>query len=146
MGVLIGISDVAIAILMGLIVIPALFAFTAYVVDQKGWSRKTASVTIGLLVFAFGVPATLSQGVLSNLLIMGRDILGLMDFVASNFLLPVSGLLLVVFLGWVWSTGKAVAEIKKGSPRFYWGRVWSFLIRYIMPIAILYIFIAGITS
>jgi neurotransmitter:Na+ symporter, NSS family len=194
---IIGISDVAIAILMGLIVIPALFAFniepevgpgvvfvalpavfntlpfsifwsglfflmlsfaavtsavsllevmTAYVVDQKGWSRKAASVTIGLLVFAVGVPATLSQGVLSNLLIMGRDILSLMDFVASNFFLPISGLLLVIFLGWVWSTGKAVAEIKKGSPHFYWGRAWSFLIRYIMPIAILYIFIAGITS
>ncbi len=192
---LIAFSDVAIAILMGLIVIPALFAFNiepdvgpaivfvtlpaifntlpasifwsglfflmlsfaaltsavsllevaaAYVVDQKRWSRKTASVTIGLMVFVFGVPSSLSQGVLSNILFAGRDILDFMDFTSSTFFLPISGLLITVFLGWVWSTEKAITEIKKGSPNFYWGGVWAFLVRYVMPAAILYIFITGI--
>jgi NSS family neurotransmitter:Na+ symporter len=192
---IIGFSDVAIAILMGLIVIPALFVFNvepgigpgvvfvtlpaifntlpasvfwsslffvmlsfaaltsavsllevaaAFIVDQLGWTRKKAAVIMGLLVFAFGLPATLSQGILSHITIMNLDILSFMDMVTSRFFLPVSGFLIVIFLGWVWGTKKAIAEIKKGSPRFALGKVWSFLIRYVMPAAILYIFISGI--
>ncbi|MCW3489690.1 sodium-dependent transporter [Dethiobacter alkaliphilus] len=192
---LIGVADVGIAILMGLIVIPALFAFNiepgvgpaivfvtlpaifntlpwpvfwsslfflmlsfaaitsavsllevaaAYIVDQRGWSRKAAAITMGVLIFVFGLPAVLSQGVLSNVVFLGRDILDFMDFVSSSFFLPISGLLIVIFLGWVWSTDKALLEIEKGSPGFYWGRAWSFLIRFVMPIAIFYIFITGI--
>jgi NSS family neurotransmitter:Na+ symporter len=185
---LIGIADMGIAILMGLIVIPALFVFNiepgigpavvfvtlpaifntlpasifwsslfflmlsfaaltsavsllevaaAYVVDQMKWTRKKAAVVMGLLVFAFGLPATLSQGILANITIMNRDILDFMDFITASFFLPVSGLFIVIFLGWVWGTQKAVTEIKKGDPRFALGKIWSFLIRYIMIISLL---------
>lgn len=193
--VLISLSDVIIALLMGLIVIPALFVFNvepevgpgiifvtlpaifnvlpgsmiwsslfflmlsfaaltssvsllevvvAYFVDEKKWPRPAAAISLGILNFMLGVPSALSKGILSDQIILGMDILDSMDFFASNVLLPLGGLLTVIFLAWVWGTDKAMAEIIKGSPHFKWGKAWSFVIRFIIPVAIAYIFISGI--
>ena len=191
----IGLFDVAIAILMGLIVAPAFLIFNvqpevgpgvifitlpsifntipggilwatlfflmvafaaltssvsmievgvAYFLDKKGWSRRNATILFGLVIFLVGIPSTLSQGLWSDFRIFGRTILDFMDFTASSILLPVGGLLTVVFLGWIWGTDKAVRELNQGPHTFHWERQWSFVVRYIIPAAILYVFVTGI--
>ncbi|MDO9573490.1 MAG: sodium-dependent transporter, partial [Candidatus Contubernalis sp.] len=173
---LIGLADVAIAILAGLIVIPALFVFNiepeigagivfvtlpaifntlpgsviwsslfflmlsfaaltssvsllevsvAYLVDEKRWNRATAAIRLGIVTFLAGVPSALSQGVLADRLLLGRNFLDFIDFITSSIFLPLGGLLTVIFLAWIWGTENALIEIQKGSPGFAWGKPWA---------------------
>lgn len=192
---LIGFADVAIAVLMGLIVIPALFAFNiepgigpgivfvtlpaifntlpasifwsalfflmlsfaaltsyvslmevmvAFLIDEKKWPRKTAAVAMGSIIFLAGIPSSLSQGIWSDRLVMGRSILDFMDFISSNIFLPISGLFTVIFIGWIWGTARAMEEMEQGSPRFALRKAWALIIKFIIPVALIYILIAGI--
>lgn len=115
----------------------------AYLVDEKKWNRAAAAVALGILTFLVGIPSALSQGVLANRLFLGRNILDFIDYITSSIFLPLGGLLTVIFLAWIWGMNNALTEIHRGSPHFRWGRPWAFTLRFIIPLAILYIFING---
>jgi SNF family Na+-dependent transporter len=51
-------------------------------------------------------------------------------------------MLTAVFIGWIWGTKRAEEEIEKHETTFHWAHVWGFLIRYITPVAVLFIFLA----
>lgn len=193
----ISLTDLGVALLTGLIVIPALFVFNispetgpglifitlpavfntlpfsmfwttlffillafaaltsaisllevtvAYLIEEQGWSRAASALLTGIVIFTLSIPAALSEGIWSNLLIAGRNIFDLLDFTASNIMLPLGSLLTVIFVGWIWGTRNAMGEILQGHPEFRLGLAWSILIRLVAPAAIAYILIAGIGS
>lgn len=115
----------------------------AFLVDEKKWSRKKAVWVLTALVFVAGLPSALSQGtveVFSNMSVLGQtDWLSLMNFIFSDLSLPIGGLFLSVFVGWVWGAQGASEEALEGaSPR---ARAlmfaWRPLIRFISPVIIL---------
>ena len=107
----------------------------AFTMHRFGWSRKRASLGLGGLIFALGVPASLGFGPWAGLTGMGgRGILDVMDFVAANILLPLNGLLIAVFLGWVWHRRDALAACDLPSSRL--GRFWYFSVRYTVPLLV----------
>ena len=65
------------------------------------------------VIFAFGVPSGLSFGVLSDAKLFGMTFFDHVDNIASNYLLPVGGMLTAIFVGWVWGTKSAEEEIEK---------------------------------
>ncbi|MCL6264138.1 sodium-dependent transporter [Craterilacuibacter sp. RT1T] len=72
-------------------------------IDEWGFSRKQATLTVAALVFAAGVPASLSFGLLADYTLFGRNVFELMDYSASNILLPIGGIGTALFAGWkVW--------------------------------------------
>jgi NSS family neurotransmitter:Na+ symporter len=114
----------------------------SYLVDERGWSRKRAVWSTGLLAFAFGFPAALSQGAnewLSGLTLHGNtSFLFVMDFIWGNLSLAIGAMLLSIFVGWVWGSAKAAAEIQMGSRMGRLGvRTWGFFVRWVCPIVIL---------
>jgi neurotransmitter:Na+ symporter, NSS family len=109
----------------------------AYYGDEKKWDRKKATLVMGFLIFLFGVPSALSNNLLKNVSIVGnRNFLDSVDFLSTNYLLPIGGLLIAVFTGWVLTTRLARGEIEKGAVRFHLYPVWHFLIRYVSPILV----------
>lgn len=107
----------------------------AFAMHRFGWSRKRASLGLGALIFVLGVPASLGFGPWAGLTGMGgRGILDVMDFVAANILLPLNGLLIAVFLGWVWRRRDALAACDLPSSRL--GRFWYFSVRYTVPLLV----------
>lgn len=114
----------------------------AFLVDEKRWTRKKAVLVIGLLTFFVGLPSALSQGTvgfLSEMDFLGQtDFLSLMSYVFSDLSLSTGGLLLCLFVGWVWGTRNAAEEIKAGTPssvaRWLFG--WEFLIKFVCPVVI----------
>ncbi|HOP39605.1 MAG TPA: sodium-dependent transporter [Geobacteraceae bacterium] len=114
----------------------------AYYCDEKKWSRRKATLLIGFLIFLLGVPSALSNSLLKDFHIIGdRNFLDSIDFLASNILLPLGGLLIAVFTGWVLTTRLAKSEIEKGAVRFHCYSVWHFLIKYITPILVALVFL-----
>jgi len=64
------------------------------------------------------------------------------DYLTSNIMLPLGGLLITVFCGWVMSTNSVVDELNVGMGPLY--RVWHFLTRYVAPIAVVLVFLNAI--
>lgn len=100
--------------------------------------RRIATAAIGAAIFAAGIPAALSFGLLSHLTWDGRRILDSMDHVVSNLMLPVVGILTALYVGWRWTRRDALAEA--GFDGGLLGRIWLWLVRIVAPALILVVF------
>ena len=107
----------------------------AYAMQRWAWSRQRASLRLGALLFALGIPASLGFGALAGLpLPGGRNILDVMDYVSLELLLPLNGILLAVLLGWLWPRHEALqaADLQPDAL----GRAWHFSLRYLVPLLV----------
>ena len=118
----------------------------SFVVDQFKTSRKKATILVALITFLLGIPSALSFGIWAELkVVFGMNFFDFFDFLTSNILLPVGGLMLCIFVGWVWGTDKAIDEASNnGELSFKFANVWAILIKYLGPIAIGIVFINSI--
>ncbi|MCP5054341.1 MAG: sodium-dependent transporter [bacterium] len=114
---------------------------TSYRVDEKKWSRKKAAVVMGIVTFVFAIPSALSTSVpfFQKLPIVNTDFLSLMNFVWGSLALAVGALFICIFVGYVWKTSNAIAEIKQGAKRFAIGPLWAVSVKYLSPILIILI-------
>ncbi|MBN4050654.1 MAG: sodium-dependent transporter [Alkaliphilus sp.] len=120
----------------------------AYVIDEWKWTRKKATLVIAGVIFLVGVPASLSIGPWSGFHILpNMGIFDTLDFISGKVLLPLGGMLLAIFLGWVWGMENAIKEATNdGKLNFALAGVWTILIKYIAPVAIAVVFVQGIIS
>lgn len=117
---------------------------TAYFIDEIKWDRKKAAIGMGIAIWMLGLFPSLGYSTLSHVkLIKGFDILDSFDFFANNILLPLGGLLIAIFIGWFWGTDKALEEANLGATTKI-GSSYSFLIKYIIPVAIFVVFLNSI--
>jgi len=102
---------------------------TAYFVDERKWSRKSATVVFSLVIFLLGCLSAISISGWQNLgwlhdalvVAFGKtkgSFFDVMDNMASNWMLPLGGLFISLFVGWIWGTKHAVDEIRHGSHNF----------------------------
>jgi len=120
---------------------------TAYFIDQKGFQRHKVSIISGVVIFLLGVPCALSFGTAGQFQIFGFSIFDGLDKLTSNILLPLGGLCICLFVGWVWGIEHALHEIGSGASKFargIKGQVWIFLVRYVAPIAVALVFLSSI--
>ncbi|SDE81049.1 neurotransmitter:Na+ symporter, NSS family [Fontibacillus panacisegetis] len=108
----------------------------AFTMERWGWSRKKAACILAALIFVLSIPSLLSLGLVPELKIANKGFFDFMDFVASNILLPLGGLIVTIFVGYFW---KNVAE--EVGLKSAWFRIWLFMLRYVAPILIALIFL-----
>ena len=83
-----------------------------------------------------------SYNVISGFTFGGNNFNDSLDYFSTKILLPVGGLLIAVFAGWVMSKAATEDELDIKSTLGY--GIWRFLIRYVVPPALLVIFVAGV--
>ncbi|WP_145408989.1 sodium-dependent transporter [Paenibacillus xylanexedens] len=103
-----------------------------YFMERLSWSRSRSVWVISLAVFIVGLPSALSMGLVPEFNINGTNLFDWMDFMASNIMLPVGGLLVTIFAGYFWKTAAEASGLKSG-----WFKVWLFMLRYVAPILVL---------
>ncbi|MGF3105423.1 sodium-dependent transporter [Rossellomorea sp. DUT-2] len=104
--------------------------------------RKPFTWLIGILVFFAGIPSALSFGVFGDFLIQGKNFFDFADYITSNFGLPIGALLISIFVSYRLKREDVWNELKSGSsisPALF--NSWIFLLRYIVPVAILLVFL-----
>ncbi|MDD3885573.1 MAG: hypothetical protein PHI35_01730, partial [Victivallaceae bacterium] len=94
----------------------------------------------------------------------------LIDYITSNWMIPLGGLLTCIFVGWVWSSRKAGRELRigatsyadqnlitwmsgfRGEPLYRTSRnhgltlltAWGILVRFVTPVVVAVIFLKAI--
>lgn len=104
--------------------------------------RLKTAWTAGIFIFMLGIPSALSFGLLGDSLFFGRTFFDLMDFLVSNVFLPLGALLISIFVGYKMSKNALYDEMSQGSVVPFWlFKFWYFLIRYVTPAAITFVFL-----
>lgn len=121
---------------------------TSYLIDQRGWRRRRAAVAAGLIIALLGLPSALSGG--TRLFgpgmeaMLGRNWFDSLDYLVSNWMLPLGGLGMALFTAWRMDRRLRQEEFLSGSRLrgFYQG--WLFLLKYPVPVAILLVFLHAV--
>jgi len=114
--------------------------------ERFGLGRKSASFLTILAIGLLGVPATLSQSLTAELKIFGMNPFDLFDFLSSNVLLPLGGILICLFVGWVYGLPELEKQLSnngtlRNKPLI---RIVFFLIRYVTPLSIAAVLLHGL--
>lgn len=99
------------------------------------WPRLRTAAAAAAVLLVLGIPSALAQTE-RGWQIAGRDFLSAVDSLTSDLLLPVGGLLTILFVGWVWGAGPALAELRTGSRGFRTAPLWVFSVRLVIPAAL----------
>ncbi len=129
---------------------------TAYFIDERGWSRPKATLITGGAITLLGIPAALSFSTALFGARMeaatevvfgagnGKSWLDLMDYLFSNWMLPIGGLGVSLLVAW--RVGDVAREegFRAGTRLgvLYWG--WVLFLRYVVPVAVLAIFLSAV--
>ena len=70
--------------------------------ERYGLGRKPAALVTMAAIALLGVPASLSQSVMADVKLFGLNPFDLFDYLSSNILLPLGGILICLFVGWVY--------------------------------------------
>ena len=117
----------------------------AYLSEELHINRKWSTVWACLATLFIGSFASLSLMENTPFAIGGRTVFDLMDFVSSNILLPLGGVLIVIFVGWRLGKAKFFEEVtNEGTIKASLKKIIFFIIRYLAPIAITIVFIRGL--
>lgn len=128
----------AITSLLGL-----LEALAAWAMDRFGWSRHRSVLSVGGLVFAGSTIGALSFSTWAGVRVFGMALDGFLDFLPNQVMLPIGGLLIAVFAGWI--LPRAVAEQAIGTHSRVFS-IWISLVRYLMPPVLLAILLFGLLN
>ncbi len=125
--------------------ISLLEVMVAYLSEELHINRKWSTVWACVATLLIGSFASLSLMENTPFAIGGRTVFDLMDFVSSNILLPLGGVLIVIFVGWRLGKAKFFEEVtNEGTIKASLKKVIFFIIRYLAPIAITIVFISGL--
>ena len=116
---------------------------TAWLEEHKGFARHKSAMLILTVVAVLSTASILGYNHLSAYQLAGKDINGVMDYFSNQILLPLGGLLIAIFVGWRLDKGISQAQLGLGNGWLFKG--WWWLIRYLVPLAVLVIFILGLT-
>lgn len=113
----------------------------ASVTKQDNSKRKKYTWLIGLSIFVIGIPSCLSFGILADVKIFDKTIFDSVDFIVSNLLLPIGAFLISIFVSRKVSKEVLYEELNQGSNiKKALFNVWFYLVKYLIPIAILIVF------
>ncbi len=115
----------------------------AYLVENKGFSRVRAALLSGGMVWLLGIACLLSLNEWSGFTVFGKGILDLFDYVTANVLLPLGGIFIAIFAGWVLDEQISRQELGISNGALIY-RLWRLLIRWVAPLCVILVFLNAI--
>jgi NSS family neurotransmitter:Na+ symporter len=115
---------------------------TAYVTEEFDMTRKKGAALVTATVLILGTMCSLSFGPLSGLTLFDRSIFSLFDDFSGRILLPLGGMLISIFAGWVLDRKLYRDELSnQGDLKTPYFKMLVFSLRYIAPLAIGLVFL-----
>ena len=105
----------------------------AYFSEELGMKRSWATIVATISITLFGLLAVFSS-----------SIFNFFDYTTANILLPLGGILISIFVGWVLGKLKAKEELSAHGGKVRMIGVIMIILKFIAPIAIGLVFLNGI--
>jgi NSS family neurotransmitter:Na+ symporter len=121
----------------------------ANLMDLYGWNRHQSVIFTGVAMFIAGIPSALAgtDWIFSNWTILyGKNFFATVNSLVSSWLLPIGGLLIALFSGWVLDKEISRDEFCAGTKLKWIWAPWRFFVRWVAPAGIILIILqkAGI--
>lgn len=117
----------------------------AYFVEELKLARTAATVMATIAITIMGIPCSLSMGAMAKVQFLGKTFFDWLDFIASNVLLPLGGLLIVAFVGWYLGREKTETEItNEGKLKAGYLPLFIFIAKFVAPVVIAIVFLHGL--
>ncbi len=115
---------------------------TAFLHEELVITRKKAALIVTITSTAIGTLCSLSLGAVDVMVFFGKSLFDWFDFITGQIFLPIVGFLTCIFIGW-FVPHKIVRDefTNWGTLRGRFFHFYLFLIKYICPLAILFIFL-----
>ncbi len=124
--------------------ISVLEVIVAYFSEELKMKRRNATILAMISVGFLGLLCTFSWNVLSDFRIMGKTVFGLFN-ASPDILLPLGGLFIVVFVGWIMQKKVVKEELSSnGIYKVRFMNVFIFLVKFVAPLAIAIVFLNGL--
>ncbi|WP_018715568.1 sodium-dependent transporter [Brachymonas chironomi] len=107
--------------------------------EKTPLGRKSATLVAGSVIWLLGVASLLSFNHWSDIQIMGNNIFDFLDKLTSKFMLPLTGLGIIIFAGWFMNQDSIRRELGLEGPGY---TVWRIVSRFVAPLAVIAVFIS----
>lgn len=114
----------------------------AWVVERYRLSRGVAAAVVGLVIWSLGLLTVLSFSTLAEFKFLQGTVFDNFDYLTSNIMLPLGGLLITIFAGWVMCENSSSDELDPAASYVY--KAWRLLTRYVAPVAVALVFLNAI--
>ena len=114
--------------------------------DQFGWSRKKATLIVGMIMIALGTLSSLGYGPLAGVKLIGMQFLDFFDFLTNSVMMPIAAIATCLLVSRVIGVGKIEQEVVIGETTFRRKKIFNFMIRFLCPIFAVIILLSSIAN
>ena len=107
--------------------------------------RSSSAILVGIACWLLGIASVLSLNAWSGFAPLGMfaafegmTIFDLLDYFTANVMLPLSGLLTALFVGWFVARESLSADMRMSQGAF---DLWYNLLRYVTPVGVVIVFV-----
>ena len=113
-----------------------------WLVENKNIKRTRACLIVGTLTWLVGVGTVLSFNVIDDVKLFDKTFFDLIDYLTANIMLPLGGLAMAIFAGWMMKKDDVKAELGLKNKSAF--SLWFFLVKYVTPVAVIIVFLNAI--
>ena len=129
--------------------ISMLETMTARFIEIRGMTRTKAATMIGSGTFLAGLVTVFSFSSWENVYLLdwiptfaGKTPFDLIDYMVTNIMMPLGGMLYALFAGWWLSKETSIYEMDIGEGALF--KLWLLLVRIVAPLAVAAVFVFNI--
>lgn len=105
----------------------------AFLVERFKMKRISASIALGVVVWGLGIACLGSFNFMSDFTLFGKNTFDFLDYITANIMLPLGGILIALFAGWVVKDKFAQDELKLPEGIY---KLWNISMKFTAPIAV----------
>ena len=106
----------------------------AWLVESLKTKRAYAAIGLGIFSWTLGVFSALSFNLMSEFKLFGMNFFDFTDFLTNQIMLPLGGIFIAVFVGWVMKKKDVLDELQIEDGIIF--KSWFFVIRFVAPVMV----------
>ena len=112
----------------------------SYFVDRRGWSRLWSTLIMGGAIWGIGLLSAIAT---ITVPFRGKEqgFFDIFDFISTNYMLPLGGLLTCLFVAWVMKDADRLDELNTSGWTY---GLLKFFLRFVTPIAMVIVILHGL--
>ena len=106
----------------------------AWLVESLKTKRSYAAIALGAFAWTLGVFSALSFNLMSEFKIFGMNFFNFTDFLTNQIMLPLGGIFIAIFVGWVMKKQDVLDELQIEDGIIF--KCWFFVLRFVAPVMV----------